>query len=83
MSALEPIDPMRDPCEAWDPVSRTRPAPAVVPAPAPGFGPWEPVDERAFHRAWRDDTEWLLITHGSNGEETTTYFVARRIRSGR
>ncbi|AUM16481.1 hypothetical protein CSW53_08055 [Rhodococcus ruber] len=69
---------MRDPADNWDPITRTRPLPGL-PAPSAGFGPWEPVDERAFHRAWRDDTEWLLVTHGSGGEETTTYFVARRI----
>lgn len=59
-------DPLLDPADMWDP---------LPPAP-PGFGPWEPVDQRAYYRAWKDDLPVAVIdvVHGDRFEKR--FYVA-------
>lgn len=60
------IDPLRDPVLNWDP---------LPPTPA-GHGPWQQVDQREYHRAWKDDLPCVVVdfSHGDVFEKR--YFIA-------
>jgi len=58
--------PYPDPADSWDP----------LPPSPPGHGPWELVDQRTYHRAWKDDLPVAIVDVVHGDRHQTKYFVA-------